>query len=190
MGTDDLRLRAMIPGRFLDVDSRAKAQLPDLGGSSTLVCLVPGMSVQGGMYSSLVTISIALSCTLLSRVASSITVACAVATVFRVTAGQINVNFNVVAPNFHSKDCLRPDMPRARRTAAPAAARQSWLYPSETLYALSLRVPRVCWRLSRVLRLGRATMCPMTILNDAACTREQLHPSCAVAARRAALCHG
>jgi hypothetical protein len=165
----------MIPGRFLDVDSRAKAQLPDLGGSSTLVCLVPGMSVQGGMYSSLVTISIALSCTLLPQVASSITVACAVATVFRVTAGQINVNFNVVAPNFHSKDCLQP---------------QSCLYPSETLYALSLRVPRVCWRLSRVLRLGRATMCPMTILNDAACTREQLHPSCAVAARRAALCHG
>jgi hypothetical protein len=49
MGTDDLRLRAMIPGRFLDVDSRAKAQLPDLGGSSTLVCLVPGMSERGGM---------------------------------------------------------------------------------------------------------------------------------------------
>lgn len=44
MGTDDLRLRAMIPGRFLDVDSRAKAQLQHLGGSSSLV---PNMSYLG-----------------------------------------------------------------------------------------------------------------------------------------------
>jgi hypothetical protein len=88
------------------------------------------------------------------------TAACLVATVVRVTTGQITANFNVVAPNFQSQGHLQPDMPGAWRTAAPAAARQSYLSPSETLYPLSWRVPRVCWRLSRVLRLGRATLCP------------------------------
>jgi hypothetical protein len=161
MGTDDLRLRAMIPGRFLDVDSRAKAQVPDLGGSSTLACLVPGMSertwdIVGGER-------LQKASTLLPQLACSDITVTGLAATGATWAGSRSNQCMLISTRSLQICRLRTTCSRAcheqggQQLPHPLGKAVCTLLKHSTPF--SRRVPRVCWRLSRVLRLGRATLC-------------------------------